>query len=286
MAETSSMTAPGAGIEVRNITIAFDCSTLNRAVLETAVGLAAATGANLRAVFIEDECLFSLAGLPFATEVSFSGTRTRSFSSEQMSMEIRRSADAARMAVSAVATRARVRWAFDTARGDLGRMLASVGDTAEILALGSSQARIGRVHSVAMLRATMHHGSGVLVAPAEPEFAGGPVVAIVSPGADAGIIVRTAERIAAQWQRPYRFLIVSGEAAERAALHQAVLEVQSTSVEVSFCTVDELPDVTRAVRAQAPGLVIADIDYGHLDDASSTERVSEAFGAPLILVQV
>ncbi len=273
-------------IDVRNIALALDCSTLNKVALETAVSLAAATGANLRAVFIEDECLYSLAAMGFAREISFSGKRTRSFSSEQISVDIQRSADAARSAVSAVAGRARVKWVFDTTRGQLDDALARIGDTAEILALGSSRSRIGRVHSIASLRSSMHHGSGVLVAPVTMEFPGGPVVAIISPGAEVSIVVKTAEQISAKSERSHRFLVVSGNAAERAALHQALIEAQSTSVEVAFCDYNELPQVTRAVRLHAPGLVIADIDYAHLDDASSTERVSEAFGAPLILIQV
>jgi nucleotide-binding universal stress UspA family protein len=288
MAETTEnrQLDPGKPIDVRNIALALDCSTLNRVALETAVNLAAATGAKLRAVFIEDECLYSLAAMPFAREISFSGKRTRSFSSEQISLEIKKSADAARTAVAAAAGRARVKWAFDTTRGQLDDALARVGDTAEILALGSSRSRIGRVHSIASLRASMHHGSGVLVAPITAEFPGGPVVAVISPGAEVGVVVKTAERISSQSDRSHRFLIVSGNAAERAALHQGLLEAQASTAEVSFCDVNELPQVTRAVRLHGPGLVIADIDYAHLDDASSTERVSEAFGAPLILVQV
>ncbi len=289
MPETSNSARrpdPDKAIDVRNIALALDCSTLNRVALETAVNLAAATGADLRAVFIEDECLYSLAAMPFAREISFSGQRSRTFSSEQISLEIKRSADAARSAVSMVAARAQVKWAFDTTRGQLDDALARVGGTAEILALGSSRSRIGRVHSITSLRANMNHGSGVLVAPVAVDFPGGPVVAVISPGAEVGIVVKTAEKISSQSDRSHRFVIVSGNAAERAALHQGLLEAQASAAEVSFCDVNELPQVTRAVRLHAPGLVIADIDYAHLDDASSTERVSEAFGAPLILIQV
>lgn len=277
---------PGRPIDVRTIALALDCSTLNRVALETAAGLAAATGAKLSAVFIEDECLHSLAAMPFARQVTFSGKSSTSFGTDQLSHDIRRSAAAARIAVSAVATKARIDWAFNTTRGQLKDSLARVSSEAEILALGSSRSKIGRVHTIASLRASMHHGSGVLVAPPNPEFQGGPVLAILSPGAEIGIAVKTTERMASQSDRTHRFLIVSDNAAERAALHQALLEAQSTSVEVAFCDVNELPQVTRAVRLHAPGLVIADIDYGHLDDATSTERVAEAFGAPLLLIQI
>ncbi len=277
---------PGQPIEVRRIALALDCSTLNLVALETAVSLAAATGAELHAVFIEDECLYSLAAMPFAREISFSGTRTRVFNSEHATREIKRSVDAARIAVSAAASRARIRWVFDTTRGQLDDALVRVSRSAQILALGSSRSRIGRVHSVSALRAGMHHGSGVVIAPPAADFPHGPVVAILSPGAEPEAIVKTAERMAAQSARPHRFLIVSDSAAERASLHQRVLEVQSNSVEVAFCEINTLSQVTRAVRLHSPGLVIADIDYAHLDEATSTERVSEAFGAPLLLMQV
>ena len=277
---------PGQPIMVRQVAIALDCSTLNRVALETAVALAAATGARLRAVFIEDQCLYALAGLPFAREISHSGTGVHRFDAQEIGREIEKSARAAQAAVSSAAARARVEWAFDTVRGMLDEALADVGRDAEILALGSSRTRIGRVHSIQTLRRTLHHGSGVIVAPASMEFAAGPVVAILSPGAEAGIMVKTAERIAGQSNRSHRFLIVSDDAAERAALHQRLHEVQASTVEVVFSEVNRLAEVTRVLRGQAPGLVIADIDYAHLDEASSAERVSEAFGAPLLLIQV
>ena len=118
---------PRKPIDVRNIALALDCSTLNKVALETAVNLAAAMGANLRAVFIEDECLYSLAAMGFAREISFSGTRARSFSSEQISLDIKRSADAARAVVSAAARRARVKWAFDTTRASWKMLLRELG---------------------------------------------------------------------------------------------------------------------------------------------------------------
>lgn len=277
---------PGQAITVHQVAIALDCSTLNRVALDTAVGLAAATGAKLRAVFIEDQCLYSLGGLPFAREISYGGTVGNRFDAQKIGLEIARSARAAETAVSAAAARAQVEWAFDTVRGMLDHALVEAGEGAEILALGSSKPQIGRVHSIAVLRHTLRHGTGVIVAPASLEFASGPVVAILSPGAEAGIMVKTAERIAGQSGRPHRFLIVSDDAAERAALHQKLHEVQSSSVEVVFCEVNRLAEVTRTLRGQAPGLVIADIDYAHLDEAPSAERVSEAFGAPLLLIQI
>lgn len=282
----TTMSEPGKPIEVRKIALALDCSTLNRLALETAVNLASATGAQLHAVFIEDECLYNLAAMPFAREVSFSGKRTRAFSTDHVAREIKRSVDAARIAVSAAARRARVHWEFDTTRGQLDDALARVSGSAQILALGSSRSRIGRVHSVSALRASMHHGSGVVIAPPVAEFPGGPLVAILSPGAELAVMVKTAERMASQSGRSHRFLIVSDGAAERATLHQGLLETQATTVEVAFCEINTLSQVTRAVRLQSPGLVIADIDYAHLDEATSTERVSEAFGAPLLLIQV
>lgn len=288
MSQKAEQTASGPGrpIDVRTIALALDCSTLNRAAVEAAVGLAAATGAQLNAVFIEDECLHNLAAMPFAREISFSGASSRSFSSVQITSEIKRSVDTARKTIARIAARQNIKCGFSVTRGQPAESLNLAGGEAQILALGSSRSRIGRVHTVAALRSKMAHGSGVLVAPADPVLENGPVVAILSPGAEVSAMVKTAERFAAQAHRRHQFLIVSGNGAERAALHQGVLEAQSSSVEIGFCGINQLSQVTRAIRLQSPGLVIADIDYAHLDDASSIEAVSEAFGAPLILVQV
>ena len=278
--------AENTAFELRSIALALDCTALNRAAVEAAVALAAATGARLKATFIDDECLHSLAAMPFAREVSFSGTSSRSFGSAQAVTAIHQSAETARGTVSVLATRAHVEYAFDVTRGRLLETLNLLSRGAGIVALCSAGARFGRTHSVDLLRSRMAHGTGVLTTPETVHLKGGPIVTVLSPRTDIAAMVRVTERVAAKAKRPHQFVVVSGDAAERGAMHQAVLEAQSTSVEIAFCEVNHLPQLASTLRLRRPGLVIADIDYAHLDDVDSVEAVGEAFAAPLLLMQL
>lgn len=272
--------------ELRRIALALDCTALNRAAIEAAVSLAAATGAQLKATFIDDECLHSLAAMPFAQEVSFSGTTRRSFGVAQAVTAIRQSAETARGTVSVLAAQAHVEYAFDVTRGRLLETLDLLSHGAGIVALGSSGSRFGRSHSIDLLRSRMAHGSGVLTTAETVRLRSGPIITVLSPGTGIAAMVRITERVAAQAKRSHQFVIVSGDAAERGAMHQAVLEAQSTSVEISFCEVNHLPQLASTLRLRKPALVIADIDYTHLDDESTVEAVGEAFAAPLLLMQL
>jgi hypothetical protein len=275
-----------APIDVSCISIAFDCSDLNRNALEAAVSLAAATHARVEAVFVEDQCLFELARLPVARHVSRSGRQIAHPDTRQVTSEIKRAAQLARHALSDAAGRARVEWAFDTVRGMLADALQQAGNKAEILALGSSQARIGRVHSVSNLRRVLRHGTGVIVAPSRVGSPHGPILAVVGPGADPGIVVRTAEKIAARTGRQHRFAIACAASPARRELERRVAELRTVEAPLVRCDSDQLASVTWCVRRERPSLVIADIDYACFDEATSTESVSESFGAALLLIQV
>lgn len=279
-------TRRGAALEVHSIALALDCSTLNRAALETAVALAAATHARLRAVFVENRNLFDLAELPGACQVSGSGRETRVIDARAMHDAMATACQAARRAVSDAAGRARVEWAFDTVRGVLDETLARFGAECEIVALGCSQANIGRVHQVAVLRRTLRNGTGVIVAPTRLSASPGPILALVGPGADPGRIVRTTESIAERSGRPHRFAVLASTAAKRDELAGEVAALLGRPAPMSAADSQSLAAVTWSVRRNRAGLVIADIDYACFDEATSVERIAEAFGCPLLLVQV
>lgn len=275
-----------APITIERIAIALDCSSVNQAALKTAVSLAAATNAQLHAVFVEDQCLYELARLPVAQEVSLSGRTAHPFEADEIRREISKAANAARRMVSDAATREQIDWAFDTMRGLLDETLRKVGETAEILTLGSSRAEIGRVHCVDVLRRTLRHGTGVIVAPSHLQPGDGPVLAVIGPGADPGTVIRTAENLSERLARRPRFAIACATAAERRALEAQVRDLIAGEAVIVPCDSDALASVTWSVRAARASIVIADIDYACFEEASSTERVSEAFGCPMLLIQV
>lgn len=121
---------------IKRILVALDASTHSLAALEAAADLAAALESELLGLFVEDENLLHLAGLPFAREVRAPSARSRQMSSDRMEQDLRLQAAQARRALQAAADRAEVRWSFRTVRGQVTPALLAAALEADLVAMG------------------------------------------------------------------------------------------------------------------------------------------------------
>lgn len=80
----------------KRILVAMDACRQNRETLERALALAESMQAELIALFVEDEDLLNLAGLPFAREIHRMSATERKLDMAQMSRSLRRQADSLR----------------------------------------------------------------------------------------------------------------------------------------------------------------------------------------------
>ncbi|MFZ2467872.1 MAG: hypothetical protein WAW54_05710, partial [Parvibaculum sedimenti] len=128
------------------IVVGLDTNTAAREALSLAARLAASVDARLKGVFVEDENLLSLCGLPFAREISFSG-EVRQIDHERMLRAIRAQAETARRVLQRIASETHVDWSFDIARGrPLASLAASVTseDTLVIRSPEGTAREVGR----------------------------------------------------------------------------------------------------------------------------------------------
>ena len=143
-------------VAIQRILVALDASTYSLAALEAAAALAAVQRAELVGLFVEDENLLHLAGLPFAREVRAPSAKHKSISSDEMEHELRLQASQARQALESAATRFSVRWSFHTVRGQVTTTLLAAALEADLLAMGrvsrpfSSRSRLGSTARAAM----------------------------------------------------------------------------------------------------------------------------------------
>jgi len=143
---------------IRRILVALDASTHSLAALEAAAGLAANLGAELIGLFVEDENLLHLAGLPFAHEVRSPSASRRPMSSAQMEAQFRLQASQARRALAVAAERAQARWQFQTVRGQVTASVLAAALEADLLAMGrisrplSRKSRLGSTAREASLK--------------------------------------------------------------------------------------------------------------------------------------
>ncbi len=155
---------------IRRILVALDASTHSLAALDAAAGLAASLGAELIGLFVEDENLLHLAGLPFSREVSSSSATSQPMSTDKMEQALRLQASQARHALERAAERVRARWSFRIVRGQVTASVLTAALDADLLALGrvsrpvSRRSRLGstaRAASIEIKRSVllMQHGS-------------------------------------------------------------------------------------------------------------------------------
>lgn len=130
----------------RRIVVGLHASGYNQPALETAVRLAAALGAELEGVFIEDVNLMRLAGLPFLREVRLWSLAEEALSSQRMERELRALARRAEQMLVQAVGETGVRWSFRVWRGrtEAASLIASFD--ADVWSL----ARVGSLASYAM----------------------------------------------------------------------------------------------------------------------------------------
>jgi nucleotide-binding universal stress UspA family protein len=136
-------------LAIRRILIALDASTHSLAALHAAAEMAANMQAELIGLFVEDENLLHLAGLPFAQEVRSPSAESEPMSSDKMQQELKLQASQARRALEAAAERVNARWSFRVVRGQVTASVLAAALDADLLAIGrvsrplTSKSRLG-----------------------------------------------------------------------------------------------------------------------------------------------
>ncbi len=250
------------------IVIGLDTNFTAQEALMLAARLAASVDARLKGVFVEDENLLSLCGLPFAREVSFSG-EVRAIDAERMLRAMHAQAETARRLLQRIAAEAHVDWSFDVLRGRSLAALAAAAKADDTLVIRSPHApprEVGRavraatreMHADVLLVAHGVAAKGALGMPAGAVAAGTialPIAAIDDGSSVGQSCSAFAETLAARAGVPFRriFLREHGGA-----------------------------EIAAAARRAGAGLIVVNADW--LGDDEDAARVSAAAGAPLLLL--
>ncbi len=117
----------------RRILVALDSRPESLQALERAATLASQLDAEIAGLFVEDESLLRLCGLP-VVEVTLGAGGTRHLAATTLRREMRARADAARRALERAATPRRLAWSFRVTRGRLEEEVLSAEPGAAIVA--------------------------------------------------------------------------------------------------------------------------------------------------------
>jgi len=171
MAEAPSFAA-------RRILVAIDASAASLDALAAAAALAVRLGSELKGLFVEDEDLLRLAGLPFADIVRTPGGERERIDPASAEVALRAIGARARDAVERAAERHRVEWSFQVSRGRVAAEVLAASESADLVVLGAAghgrpargavgetaRAAAARVRTPVLLLARGAHLAGEVVA--------------------------------------------------------------------------------------------------------------------------
>lgn len=126
--------------EINRVIVPLDAASETGAAIDTAARLAGRWRVPLHGVFIEDEELIGLAGLPFARQVTL-GAGVEPLTKDHVEDHFRASAERARRELAAAAERHDVKWSFETVRGPLAPDM--LGGEHDFVVAGAASRPIG-----------------------------------------------------------------------------------------------------------------------------------------------
>jgi hypothetical protein len=183
------------------VLVALGAAIPSRPAVETGVGLAAAMGVALEALFVEDANLLRLGSLPFASEISALTGLRRALAGGELERALRVEASRIEQLLAASAARQRVPWSFAVTRGEL--LAEAMTREADLVVFG------------APMRPTAPFQ--------EPEWAG-PVAALFDASPEALRALAATTRLARALARELVILVPAGEGKAHRAVRQQARE--------------------------------------------------------------
>lgn len=126
-------------LKIRRVVVAFDAASAPGAALEAAAGLASALGAELVGLFVEDQRLLRVAGLPFAMELGVATGSARSIRTVDIERALKVHAERLRRLLSETARPLGVPWALQVTRGHVLEAALAFAGIEDLLVIGRAR---------------------------------------------------------------------------------------------------------------------------------------------------
>lgn len=279
------MTSGGTKSDIRGrVILRMESGEASSVVLEIAVRVARTFDGELHGLFLRDENLLALAGLPFAREIFFSGRRSRALSAEAVYREMETAAETMRRRLDRLAQAARLPFRFDVAGRTAGGLPAELRSLSGILALGdplfpATPADLARIFD------EMSAIAGILLVGRDARRTHGPILLLADPRSDIAGLVDTAERIAGESGE--RLVVALSDAADVES-RRMVAEVKQALGDGRGCEFVHAGLITpsglaRLARHYRPGLVVA--RAGLMTRSTDAVRYASAAECPILLLR-
>lgn len=123
---------------IRRILVAMDASEDATAAVEAAVELAAATGAEIRGIYVEEERILRACSLSVTREVSLFAEEPREIGHRELEKQLRAHARRVQAQLQQIAERAQVPWSFSSTRGEVVDELRKAARESDLVVLGAT----------------------------------------------------------------------------------------------------------------------------------------------------
>jgi hypothetical protein len=177
----------------RRLILELALGPVNTNIMRLAAEFARDFGLDLHGVYIEDESLLNLAGLPFAREIRLPTNEWRTLDAGDLASELRQHAEDARRRLRQVLDQMGLRGGFEVRRGDPMLCVAGVCSPSDIIMV-TGVATVRRPNLEALRHAAALSPASVLMMPERPARRGGPIVVITDrvDGPEVAIVARFA----------------------------------------------------------------------------------------------
>jgi nucleotide-binding universal stress UspA family protein len=255
------------------ILVALDESPSSAAALTAAAALAAALGAELTGLFVEDINLHRLSSLPFAREFSVLTGTGNLLSPIEVERIWRREAGALQRLLAETAGRAQLRWSFRVRRGRVTAEVNTLAQAFDLIVLGRRTGVMTVVQTTARLF--------------EPQAKAGPVLVLFDDLPTSAHSLETGAMLARSNDAELVLLINDGdEAAYRAACAaaQAVLKARGTAGRCVRLGGIEGVNLIQAARREKAGCLVLAGRERFLSQAGF-EQMLDGIECPVVLAR-
>lgn len=282
------MTARDEERRFRRMVIGLCAGAGNGESLRAAAQLAAELGLDIEGLFIEDESLLGLAGLPFLREVRAGAGTLMPFDPARLEHEMRMAASALHKALAEAARAAQTRFRFASVRGEIGAVLAGAAATGDIVAVmegGGAGAR-ATLGTASLRRAALRSTASVLYIPAPLSRRPGAVVA-VTDGADGDAPLAIAVRLAARSGNALVVLSPAPEAIDRDRLDALAGAAGLAAARITVARLAEasVAALGRALDAIEQRLIVMPRGALGLDDANALGVLAARHRVPVLVLE-
>ncbi len=213
----------------RRVLVALDSAASASAILETAAGIAAAQACELTGLFIEDEDLLRLAGLPFAREVQLARAMSRTLAPEQLLQDLRAQAGLARAALARQAALHRLSWSFRVTQGRGEEAILLAAAHGDIIAMARGFGALGPGRLSRRLRLIAARAPGPLLLPSKlPRAQPGPVLLPYDASPAAEAMLEIAVNLARARGEPLEVMLLGAAVGQEAELERRLRAAAGT----------------------------------------------------------